>query len=357
MTRRQLCAAGLLLFVLLGHGLVLCWLAQRVQHLKPLIPMAEPMLTRLIEPVPLTPPLRRPTSRRNRSAGQLAAAQLPAGEVAAQPDPGAAENQTGPQATEQPPASGPEPFGPAPQLDQPGPAALAQQTAAADSWPADTRVSYRLRGNYRGELNGSARVQWQREQGRYQVRLDLGLPPVLQVSMISQGRVGEAGLFPGVYEEQLPWGLRRMVFEGDQVKFDNGAQLPQPPALQDTASQFVELSHRFSSGRDSLQVGSVVSVWLARPQGISLWTYDVIEEEVLQTPELGAVPAFHLRPRPVANPAGVITAEMWFAPSLQYLPVRVRIALGADNFVDLLVERVEQGLAPATPQGDWRDGR
>ena len=80
---------------------------------------------------------------------------------------------------------------------------------------------------------------------------------------------------------------------------------------------------------------------------MALWTYDVVEEETLATPELGAVQAFHLRPRPIANPSGAITAEIWFAPSLHYLPVRIRISLGGDNFVDLMVERIEQA-APSS---------
>jgi len=47
------------------------------------------------------------------------------------------------------------------------------------------------------------------------------------------------------------------------------------------------------------------------------------------------------KPRPLANPRGNITAEMWFAPSLQYLPVRIRVATG-DAHVDLFVEKIEQ---------------
>jgi hypothetical protein len=121
--------------------------------------------------------------------------------------------------------------------------------------------------------------------------------------------------------------------------------------VQDTASQFVELTRRFSTGREVLAVGSQVQVWLARPAGMALWTYDVVAEDTLQTPELGPVQAFHLRPRPISNPRGVITAELWFAPALQYLPVRVRISLGNENFVDLMVERIEQADAPApTPE-------
>jgi hypothetical protein len=54
------------------------------------------------------------------------------------------------------------------------------------------------------------------------------------------------------------------------------------------------------------------------------------------------VQAFHLKPRPIANPRGNITAEMWFAPSLQYLPVRIRVNMGDDVNIDLIVDKIEQ---------------
>ncbi len=282
----------------------------------------------------------------------------------------------------------------------PGFAAAAQ---TVDGWPPDTRLTYRLTGNYRGELNGSARVQWQREtarapsrdagrdtagetapgaapeadavrplhapsagplgsiiaagtgippsnpsrpQPRYQVRLDLLLSSFVVLSMTSQGQMTDAGLVPQIYEEKLPGNLRRVSFDGAQVRFQNGGLAAQPSTVQDTASQFVELSRRFSSGRERLQAGASIQLWLARPGGMDAWTYDISGPHALQTPELGTVQAFQLKPRPLANPRGPISAEMWFAPSLQYLPVRVRISLGDGNFVDLLVERIEQGAAP-----------
>ena len=33
---------------------------------------------------------------------------------------------------------------------------------------------------------------------------------------------------------------------------------------------------------------------------------------------------------------------MWFAPALQYLPVRIRVNMGTEAHVDLLVETIEQ---------------
>ena len=107
------------------------------------------------------------------------------------------------------------------------------------------------------------------------------------------------------------------------------ARVPRPPGVQDTASQFVELSHRFATGQDVLEVGRSVSFWMARPGGggpVDLRHRR--QARCCRRRELGAVEAFHLKPRPIANPRGNITAEMWFAPSLQYLPVRIRVNMG-----------------------------
>ena len=89
-------------------------------------------------------------------------------------------------------------------------------------------------------------------------------------------------------------------------------------------------------------MGRSVSFWMARPGAVDLWTYDIVGRELLQTPELGPIEAFHLKPRPIANPRGNITAEMWFAPSLGFLPIRIRVNMGEDTHVDLMVLKIEQ---------------
>jgi hypothetical protein len=221
-----------------------------------------------------------------------------------------------------------------------GPAANTQ--AALDDWPADTRVNYRLGGMYRGEVQGNARVQWQRQNDRYQARVEIDIMPFSMV-LTSQGEVRTQGLLPKAYEELRTGGGRRSVrMEEETIVLGDGRRVPLPVGVQDTASQFVELSHRFAAGHDPLEVGRTVSFWMARPGGVDLWTYDIVEREVLKTPELGPIEAFHLKPRPTAEPRGNITAEMWFAPSLQYLPVRIRITMGEAIYVDLIVEKIEQ---------------
>lgn len=346
----------LLALVLLGHWAGLTWLHAQMPDLQPLTPMVDPLFTRIVVPTRTLqtrqlPPKPKPAHRSRNTVSMIAAPDV-ATEPAPEQDQQEVPDQSQPGDSVAPAvaqaASAPDPAGVTEAPLSAASAAVASAPVSDDAipapegWPPDTRLSYSLTGFYRGVIDGSARVQWQREQNRYQARIDLRMALVFGVSMISQGEVSDTGLLPSVYEEHFLGNVRRLRVDEGWVRFSDGSQMPAPLGLQDTASQFAELSQRFASGREALVIGTPVQVWLARPQGMALWTYDVVEEETLITDEFGSVKAFHLTPRPIANPGGQITAEIWFAPSLRYLPVRIRISLGDGNFVDLLVERIEQ---------------
>jgi hypothetical protein len=135
-----------------------------------------------------------------------------------------------------------------------------------------------------------------------------------------------------------------------QIRLNSGQVVARPAeGAQDTASQFVELGHRFATGLANLAVGQKIKLWLARPGAAAEWTYDVVAEDTLQSARLGSIPAYHLKPRPLDQPSGPVTAEMWFAPSLQYLPVRIKITLNADTWVDLLIDKIEQAAPGVQP--------
>ena len=68
------------------------------------------------------------------------------------------------------------------------------------------------------------------------------------------------------------------------------------------------------------------------------WTYDVTEQVTLYTP-FGPLPAFHLKPRLDGRKPGDITVEMWFAPELRFLPVRIRIEQDESTYLDLMISK------------------
>jgi hypothetical protein len=236
---------------------------------------------------------------------------------------------------------------------EPPPEAVAHAASAASApsafeWPPSTRMSYTLRGNYRGEVVGAAQVEWVRSGSRYQVHLDVWVgaqaAPLVGRRMTSDGDLGEQGLSPRRYDEEtraLFGQLRRrtILFEADRVLLPNGKQVERPAGMQDAASQFVQLTWLFTTQPQLLRVGQRIELPLALPTNVDRWSYEVIEEVSLPTP-FGPVQAFHLRPRRELRPNRDLVADAWFAPSLQYLPVRLLIRQDVDTYVDMMIDRL-----------------
>jgi hypothetical protein len=225
---------------------------------------------------------------------------------------------------------------------------------AALEWPPSTRISYRLTGYYRGPIEGQASVEWLRSGTRYQVFMDLGIgpsfAPIMSRRVSSEGEITDQGLRPRRYDEETRVLLRdprRLVVQMDaeRVRLSNGGDVARPPGLQDSASQFVQLTWLFTTQPELLQRGRSIEMPLALPRSVEPWTYDVLEAETLDTPA-GPVPAVHVKPRREPKPGGDLTAEIWVAPSLQYLPVRILIRQDADTWIDMAISRLPDQAAP-----------
>ncbi len=235
----------------------------------------------------------------------------------------------------------------------------AQPTGVTDSllitgvWPADTRVSYKLTGFFQGELFGTGQVQWTREGAnneRYQVRVivDAGL---YELRMTSQGRVSPKGLLPESFEEYSKRILgnariRPLKIEEQELILEGNRRVPRPAAdplaVQDAVSQFIDIGHRFTEGRAKLEGGQTVSIWLGRPGGLDEWIYDIGPAETMNLPRIGAIMVHELKPRPLARPRGTFTMSMWLAPSLQYLPAKIRIQINPEAYAELTADQIQQ---------------
>ena len=228
----------------------------------------------------------------------------------------------------------------------------ASASAPGFDWPPSTRLTYRLTGYYRGDVQGTASVEWIRSGLRYQVHLEavVGPPfaPLLVRRASSEGDLGDTGLAPRRFEgeQRVAFRSRRwtMGFEPERVRLPDGREVPAALGVQDEASLFVQLTWLFTTQPQLLQVGRSIEVPLALPRRVEPWQYDVVGEETLQMP-FADVPTMHVKPRRLAKPSGDLTAEMWFAPGLQYLPVRILIHQDAQTFIDLQLLRAPQQAA------------
>ncbi len=304
-------------------------------------------------PVPAAPPRppRRATPAAAVASAPAAAASVPEIDTALAAGPA------------EPPASAPEPVASVPAAPEMpvvvAPAASLPVVAAAPAsasasetfgWPPSTRITYELTGNYRGEVYGSAQVDWVRVGERYQVHLDVivgaSFAPLYSRRMSSDGTLTDAGLVPERYDEESKAAFKdrkraSVTLEPDAVVLNNGLRVERIPGVQDTASQFVQLTYLFTRQPQLLQPGGTIELPLALPRRMSVWTYDIRESEPVYT-AFGAIDAIPLQPRRESRKGDELSATVWFAPSLKYLPVRIRIQQDAETYIDLMIKRRPQ---------------
>ncbi|MEO6278333.1 DUF3108 domain-containing protein [Roseateles sp.] len=306
--------------------------------------MQAPVRVRVVPPPPAPQP--------ERAAAPAAAAAMAqaASEAASAPEP----------APESMPEPTPERVAEAASAPAEAASSVAQAASAAEpgaEWPLSTRLTYALTGNYRGPVYGEAQVEWLRKGNEYQVHLDVAVgpsfAPFITRRMSSQGQLTSEGIAPQRYDEETKFILgdaRRasIFFLPAEVQLATGQRQPTQRGAQDSASQFVQLTWLFMTGREPLQAGRIVQFPLALPRKQYAWQYEVLGEAVLDTP-MGPVASWHVRPTAQTRAqvgGGDLVAEAWLAPSLQYLPVRLVIRQDEQTYIDLMLKSAPLQAAP-----------
>ena len=226
-------------------------------------------------------------------------------------------------------------------------------------WPLATRVTFKAEGYIRGPIYGQAQVEWVRQDMRYQVRVDASVGPSFaplgSQRWTSEGDITPAGLEPKHFESinklLISSGKpRRVTFHPDEVELADGHREPKLAMVQDPASHYIQLAYMALLKPETLTVGGTLSMPLAWTKKQDTVIYDIEAQEALDTP-LGKIDTFRLKPRPLAGQKEKdkereeVLAEIWIAPSLQYLPIRMLLRQGKANYVDMKMDKMPQQAA------------
>lgn len=223
----------------------------------------------------------------------------------------------------------------------------AAQTAAAEpgfEWPLATQVRFKLEGHYRGPVQGEATVEWLREGDRYQVHVDAivgpSFAPIGSWRLSSEGFIQAEGLAPRRYENANRLFIRgtrtrATTMGSDEVQLSNGNRQGRPTGLQDPASLLIQLAYGFIQDPSRLKAGTLIELPVATTRKMDTMVFEVQPEETLDTP-VGRIKAVRVKPRHALLEKGNAPADIWFAPELQYLPVRILVQVeGQPTFMQL----------------------
>lgn len=234
-------------------------------------------------------------------------------------------------------------------------------TGETFEWPLATRVSYKLEGHFRGPVHGQATVEWLRKDRRYQVHIDASVgpsfAPIGSWRLSSEGVIKAAGLVPARHEHEdrlfiRGTRLRHSDFSADTVRLYDGQELPRPTAMQDPASLLIQIAYQFIIMPERAQPGTIMELPVVTTRRVELMRFEVEGLEEINT-AVGPIEAVRVKPQRLLKDKGSAPAEMWFAPSLQYLPVKIMVRSATEtSHMQLTLASMPQQMTapPASPR-------
>ena len=199
--------------------------------------------------------------------------------------------------------------------------------------PGSTRLKYDVTGGKDGlTYHARAELLWLQDGKTYDARMDVSAFLIGGRVRASAGKLTAEGLAPARFSDKIR-GELAAHFDRDKgrVTFSNGPDVPLLPGAQDQLSLFIQLGAMLAGEPKKYPTGTTISTQTVGPRAAETWVVTVEGEEKLQLPggELATV-------KLVRNPRREYDqkAELWLAPSVGYLPVRMRVTQPNGDFVD-----------------------
>lgn len=214
--------------------------------------------------------------------------------------------------------------------------------ATAFKAPESALLKYQVQGQVKG-LNywASAELAWQQDGQNYDSRLTVSAFLLGSRTQVSKGTLGPEGLMPTRFGDKSRSELAAH-FQRDKGIISFSANSPDAPLLkgaQDRLSVVIQISSLFAGDPTRFPLGTMLSFQTVSQREAEVWHFLVEKEELLQLP-FGEINAIKLNRKPRREFDQHI--ELWFAPTLGYLPVRLRITNANGDVVDQLLSKAEK---------------
>ncbi len=217
----------------------------------------------------------------------------------------------------------------APAIAEPG-----QSAVTAVVLPESARLEYKMTGSAKGlNYHADAELGWRYSGNNYSASMRVSALFLGSRSMASTGQVGPEGLAPTRFSDKSRSEVAAH-FEADKGQIIFSANTPAAPWIkgaQDRVSVFIQLAAMLAGNPTGFPAGSTISIYTVGPRDADTWTFRVEGEEKMALP-YGELNTLKLTRQPRREFDQKV--ELWYAPSLGYLPVRSRITQQNGDFID-----------------------
>ncbi len=212
--------------------------------------------------------------------------------------------------------------------------------------PDPARLRYDVTAQMKGlQYHAGADLFWQHDRQHYQLRFEFRLLSVLLRSQTSSGAVGQEGLRPQTFIDRVRSKERRATFDRQrgQVAFsaDGAPDMALEAGAQDRLSIIFQLAALVAGDPATFQPGRKLAIQTVGPTDAQTWHFTVAPAQKLRY-QGEPLPTIKLM-RDLRDPKDQ-QVEVWFAPSLGYLPVQLRITQQDGD-------SIEQHLTAVDPPG------
>lgn len=214
-----------------------------------------------------------------------------------------------------------------------------RQTDLAYQAPPAQQLVFQVQGQVKGfSYSASARLRWQPQGPSYQASQEISAFLLGTRSQASRGQITASGLQPDRFEDRARKKLRAasMDWVAGLARFEPEAPLARiAPGTQDRLSVFLQLAGLLAAAPQRYPAGAEITLPTASTKAVEPWTFQMHGAEPLELPG-GALDTLRLERLP--RNGRDQKAELWLAPALGYLPVRIRLSESNGDYADLRLQ-------------------
>lgn len=214
--------------------------------------------------------------------------------------------------------------------------------------PPSVEMAYEVRGQAKG-LNyfANSQLSWSWSAHQYQASLTVKAFLLGSRVVTSRGAITVKGLSPLRYAEKSRSEMAAH-FEAEKGLITFSANTPDAqwqPGAQDRLGIFFQLAGLLAGQEAQSVIGKKIPIYTAGPREVDTWLFVVSAEEKLELP-LKTLLTLKLTREPRKEFDKKI--EVWFAPSMNYLPVRIKITESSGDFIDQQLKEINVSTKAAS---------